>query len=541
MGTNVSGNGERRRRVLSPSQKYEVFLDVTHQRPDPGAGRGEVGHRPVDGQDHHAHREAGQSGRLGRGPSGAAGQDRRAGRAGGRASRDRTAAGDGDRAGGGVASDRGKIALGLTAGPVPARVDADVKAGLLDADRPRRTARLVAVASGSTRLGLDESRQRRWTRSAATAATWPTRRPAATRCTACCPPNATRSSPCMTSGARSTGPTASWRTGGPGWAWCMSASPRCCGCCQQAGLALPGAPRREPVPRTPFPDWLEWKPNRIWGYDYTHFPRARRAAVAVIDVVSRKWLATLVSAEETSTQVEIVFCDALEAEGLLDAGWTHGSADLRPALADGDRETIDRLAAGGDMPLLLAVSDNGPQMRSVSTREFLAGVRDRPAVRPARHPDRPGLDRDACSGTSRASTPTWNASRPRRARGRARRGSASDYNTVRLHAGIGYVTPDDEHEGRGEGIRKPAGSASNRHAGPASNTVETRRRKHHEPPPPDAGSFSPRNPSKTQTHLTGVGRVRHRGVGPLRGRLRGAVHDPQPGRGGPGQGGGPAG
>jgi len=29
-----------------------------------------------------------------------------------------------------------------------------------------------------------------------------------------------------------------------------------------------------------------------------------------------------------------------------------------------------------------------------------------------------------------------------------------EYNGVRLHAGIGYVTPDDEHEGRGEAIRK---------------------------------------------------------------------------------------
>lgn len=27
------------------------------------------------------------------------------------------------------------------------------------------------------------------------------------------------------------------------------------------------------------------------------------------------------------------------------------------------------------------------------------------------------------------------------------------YNTVRLHESIGYVTPDDEHEGRGEAIR----------------------------------------------------------------------------------------
>jgi hypothetical protein len=29
-----------------------------------------------------------------------------------------------------------------------------------------------------------------------------------------------------------------------------------------------------------------------------------------------------------------------------------------------------------------------------------------------------------------------------------------EYNTVRLHAGIRYVTPDDEHEGRGPAIRR---------------------------------------------------------------------------------------
>jgi hypothetical protein len=28
------------------------------------------------------------------------------------------------------------------------------------------------------------------------------------------------------------------------------------------------------------------------------------------------------------------------------------------------------------------------------------------------------------------------------------------WNAVRLHAGVGYVTPNDEHEGRGEAIRK---------------------------------------------------------------------------------------
>ena len=28
------------------------------------------------------------------------------------------------------------------------------------------------------------------------------------------------------------------------------------------------------------------------------------------------------------------------------------------------------------------------------------------------------------------------------------------YNNVRLHEGIGYVTPNDEHQGRGEQIRQ---------------------------------------------------------------------------------------
>lgn len=30
----------------------------------------------------------------------------------------------------------------------------------------------------------------------------------------------------------------------------------------------------------------------------------------------------------------------------------------------------------------------------------------------------------------------------------------AEYNSVRLHQGIGYITPDDEHEGRGEAIRQ---------------------------------------------------------------------------------------
>src|SRR6476646_3355658 len=64
------------------------------------------------------------------------------------------------------------------------------------------------------------------------------------------------------------------------------------------GLTLP-----EPAPCTrtekrPWPDWLVWEPNRIWIWDATHFTRARRVCFAIVDMVSRKWIDTLVSVEE---------------------------------------------------------------------------------------------------------------------------------------------------------------------------------------------------------------------------------------------------
>ncbi|MGH3973800.1 MAG: hypothetical protein ACRDS9_10820 [Pseudonocardiaceae bacterium] len=39
----------------------------------------------------------------------------------------------------------------------------------------------------------------------------------------------------------------------------------------------------------------------IWIYDFTHFRASHRCAVAVLDVVSRRWLSTVVSARESST------------------------------------------------------------------------------------------------------------------------------------------------------------------------------------------------------------------------------------------------
>jgi putative transposase len=107
--------------------------------------------------------------------------------------------------------------------------------------------------------------------------------------------------------------------------------------------------------RKQFPDWVEYKPNCIWIYDTTHFPAAGMAVLIIEDLVSRKWLTEIVSSEETSTQVELAFTAALEA---VDARHDDGRVDL--GVDDEHR------------PVLLAVSDNGPQMTSGSTREFMA-------------------------------------------------------------------------------------------------------------------------------------------------------------------------
>ena len=52
------------------------------------------------------------------------------------------------------------------------------------------------------------------------------------------------------------------------------------------------------------------------------------------DLVSRKWLGEVVSAEETSTQVQVVFTDALEAEGLLELVQARQDGLVDPARDD---------------------------------------------------------------------------------------------------------------------------------------------------------------------------------------------------------------
>jgi hypothetical protein len=143
------------------------------------------------------------------------------------------------------------------------------------------------------------------------------------------------------------------------------------------GLTLP-----EPAPRTrtekrPWPDWLVWEPNRIWIWDATHFTRARRVCFAIVDMVSRKWIDTLVSVEETATQVTVIFEHALQIEGLLEL------------LTD---ERLDLEADDPRRPILLAVrqraADDRPRYPSVHGADG-----HRPTPRPPSRAAGSGVDR----------------------------------------------------------------------------------------------------------------------------------------------------
>ena len=112
-------------------------------------------------------------------------------------------------------------------------------------------------------------------------------------------------------------------------------------------------------------------------------------------------------------------------------------------------------------PILLAMSDNGPQMRAGTTREFLALCCIAARFgRPGTPTDQawietlfghvktewPHLEKITDPNTLRAELDI----------------ARHDYNTRRLHASLGYVTPDDEHQGRAEHIRQARRDGLNR-------------------------------------------------------------------------------
>jgi transposase InsO family protein len=139
----------------------------------------------------------------------------------------------------------------------------------------------------------------------------------------------------------------------------------------------------------------------------------------------------------------VVFLDALEAEGLL-AGVEERL--LRPEHVHAVDAEDERL------PILLAVSDNGAAMTSHSTRQFMA------LCSIAQHFGRPGVPTDQAHietlwGHVKADWPHLCSIADPAVLGAELERVRREYNGVRLHEGIGYVTPHDEHEGRGAAIR----------------------------------------------------------------------------------------
>ena len=205
-------------------------------------------------------------------------------------------------------------------------------------------------------------------------------------------------------------------------------------------LVLPATPSREPVgAKRPWPDWVEYRPCQVWGHDFTAFRRAGRDALAILDLISRKWVTTLTVVHQRgeSEHVQAAYVRALQAEGLLEG------IEARMVAPNSSEQ----------LPVLLAVSDGGPQMVSGTTREFMA------LHALAMHIGRPGTPTDQAHiesffGHIKGEWPHLEKIRDPLVLEAALEEVRVEYNTVRLHAGIGYVTPDDEHEQRGEQIRK---------------------------------------------------------------------------------------
>jgi transposase InsO family protein len=211
------------------------------------------------------------------------------------------------------------------------------------------------------------------------------------------------------------------------------------------GLSLRGRKRPARSVKTPWPDWTQWRRNQLWVWDMSQFERctASRYAYGIIDLVTRKWIATILTPEPTGTSVRVLFIKALDAEGLLCDDLAARLADLDDHAADDDQPEV---------PLLLAISDNGTEMRCRETAKFMA------ICSIAQHFGRPGTPYDQAWietlwGHIKLEHPHLMAITDPAILATELERIRVHYNTVRLHESIGYVTPDDEHEGRGKAIR----------------------------------------------------------------------------------------
>lgn len=333
--------------------------------------------------------------------------------------------------------------MGLTAGPVPARVGATVKAGLLALTEHAISAGGWSLRQTAAALGIEHVRLLRWQARAAVGRLQDARPGPDQAPHALLAHEREAILKIATDWAQIDRSHRKLAHRGSRLEAFYASESTVLRVLTAEGVHLPERPPRERGAKRAWPEWAELVPGVIWIYDFTHFRASKRCAVAVLDVVSRYWLATVVSAEESSTQVEVAFTRALVADGkehLLDQ-------DLLEHLAYGVVPDDDER-----VPVLLAVSDNGPQMTSRATAVFMAGARI------AQHFGRPSTPNDQAwvesfFGHLKGEHPHLEKiADPGDLEAELDR-LREHYNTVRLHEGIGYVTPDDEHHGRGEALR----------------------------------------------------------------------------------------
>lgn len=367
--------GRRSKRFLSPSQKYEIWLQLVRQEVTIAEA---AAAQHVDRSTIMRIRTVAKEGASG----GAAGVHARCGRegaglrAGAGQGRGRPAVRGAEGDGGQADADRGKRSLGLS-GWVRSRAVSR---------QPPSPGCSTYSSRPSRSAGRRGGRATRWSSrrggptggsDVASTAPWPTRHPGGRRCTACCPRRPRRSWRCSTRGETDRSHRKLAHRGSYlGRFWVSPSRPQ--HVLFLADRHFRPLPRPEWSVRRQFPDWVEYKPNSIWIYDTTHFTRAGMAVLLIEDLLSRKCITEIVS-----------------SEGNLDPGRARVHRRPRTRRAARCRGGPPRRRPGRPVRRRRDTPDpprrvqlNGPQMTSGSTRGFMALC----AI--AQHFGRPGTPTD---------------------------------------------------------------------------------------------------------------------------------------------------
>lgn len=182
--------------------------------------------------------------------------------------------------------------------------------------------------------------------------------------------------------------------------------------------------RRTPRPKRAKPEVPADEPNQSWRYDFTRVPTLAGIwyLLPLLDACSKKIVGWSFEPRETAAMLERTWGKALASEGLLGLE---------------DAELPD------------AVSDRGTQMRARSFKEFLHDLGISQVLGRPRTP--------ADNAASEAFNATIKCERLYQLDTAAMSpfevefeiaAFIEDYNEVRLHQGIGFVTPAERHDGR---------------------------------------------------------------------------------------------